>query len=80
VVFIFTLEKELKVCTLTGPEKLKVFEHIQIHTLLPSVHLSECDVDKIQHLWTELLLLNKEICKAASELTTEAIEIYERQA
>jgi len=48
------LEKELKVCTLTGPEKLKA------HTLLPSIHPSECGVDKIQHLWAELLLLNKD--------------------
>jgi len=54
------MEKELKVCTLTGPEKLKAFEHIQIHTLLPSIHPSECDVNKIQHLWSELLLLNKD--------------------
>ena len=76
--YIGQTSKQLKVRTLTGPEKLKVFEHIQIHTLLPSVHPDECDVDRIQHLWTELWLLNKEICKPASELTTEAIESYER--
>jgi len=29
--------KQLTIHTLNGPEKLKVFEHSQIHTLLPSV-------------------------------------------
>ena len=78
--YIGESSKQLKVRSLTGPEKLKVFEHIEIHTLLPSVLPSECDVDKIQHLWTELWLLNMEICKPASELTTEVIERYERRA
>ena len=54
--YIGQASKELKCRSLTGPEKLKVFRNINIHSLLPSVNSAECD--RIQHLWSELLSLN----------------------
>ena len=38
---------------LTGPEKLKLLEKIDIQSLLPNFEASECQA--IQHLWKELL-------------------------
>ena len=47
--------KQLKIRTLTGPEKHKVISNIQIADLLPN--LSPSKVLQIQWLWTELLHL-----------------------
>lgn len=55
--YIGKTSKQLKFRSLTGPEKLKLFEAISISTLLPS--LSQTKKDKIQHLWGELIRLNK---------------------
>ncbi len=48
--------KLLKVRSLTGPEKLKVFSHIKISELLPTAAADECE--QIQDLWDDLLNLN----------------------
>ena len=47
--------KILKVRSLTGPERLKVFAHIQIRDLLPS-H-DKCE--QIQAIWDELYTLTR---------------------
>ena len=53
--------KELKVRSLTGPERLKLFRNIKIKELLPKFNDSE--VLDIQILWTELLELNTTFSK-----------------
>ena len=68
----------MKCRSLTGPEKLKVFENIQIRSLLPTV--AEDTTSRIQHLWDELIELNKLICLPASQLTTTTIKVYEDRA
>ena len=47
--YIGQTSKQLKCRTLTGPEKLKVFESIDIKSLLPSFSQEQCS--RIQHLW-----------------------------
>ena len=54
----------LKVRTLTGPEKLKVLQHIDIQSLLPSMPSDE--IERIQWLWTELLKINRPLSKPES--------------
>ena len=51
--YIGRSSKELKCRSLTGPEKLKLLEKIDIQSLLPNFEASECQA--IQHLWKELL-------------------------
>ena len=51
--YIGRTSKELKCRSLTGPEKLFVFQNIRIRLLLPDFPSSE--VSKIQHLWDGLL-------------------------
>ena len=70
--------KQLKCRLLTGPEKLKLFENMDVKLLLPT--LAENTTSKIQHLWSELIELNKLICLPASKLTEETIESYEQRA
>ena len=40
--YIGRSSKELKVRSLTGPEKLKVLKHIDIQALLPNFEASQC--------------------------------------
>lgn len=70
--------KELKCRSLTGPEKLKLFQNINIQTLLPS--FSPVVSQQIQNLWNELLSLNATISKPAAELPKERITEFERRA
>ena len=70
--------KALKCRSLTGPEKLKVFENINIQMLLPLVNSEHCS--RIQHLWSELYALNKILSKPAKELPETAINKYEDRA
>ena len=51
----------LKVRTLSGPEKLKVLQNIDIQSLLPSMPSDE--IKWIQWLWTELLKINRLLSK-----------------
>ena len=51
--------KELRCCSLTGPEKLKLFRSIRIQTMLPTLSSELCQ--QIQHLWEELLSLNSTV-------------------
>ncbi len=69
--------KQLKIRSLTGPEKLKVCAHICIADLLPALPTDE--TARI-HLWTELLHLNQFLSKPANELSSQSIEEYERRA
>lgn len=64
--FIDCSSKELKCRSLTGPEKLKLLQKIDIQLLLPNFEASECQA--IQRLWKELLCFNCIISKPASEL------------
>ena len=73
--YIGQASKELKCRSLTGPEKLKVFRNINIHSLLRSVNSAECD--RIQHLWSELLSLNTIFSKPASELPASELPASE---
>ena len=68
--------KVLKICSLTGPEKLKVFSHIQIEQLLPGFKNNE----KIQSLWEELLALNRIFSKRPEDITDMDITSYEARA
>jgi hypothetical protein len=76
--YVGEASKALKCRSLTGPEKLKVFDSIDIKSLLPTI--SEDTSIRIQHLWSELLELNKLICLPSSKLTTPTIQQYEQRA
>ena len=76
--YVGEASKQLKCRSLTGPEKLKVFQNIKIRPLLPT--FPEDTASQIQHLWDELLELNKLICLPASHLTSATIESYEQRA
>ena len=52
--YIGQTSKQPKCLSLTGPEKLKVFESINIESLLPSFCQEQCS----WNLWCELLKLN----------------------
>lgn len=70
--------KQLKCRTLTGPEKLKVFAAIDIQELLPMV--SGKTVTVIQHLWNELLRLNRIFSKRPEDLSPEDIDTFDSSA
>ena len=70
--------KVLKVRSLTGPEKLKVFRIINIEELLPKLDRSE--VARIQHLWDEFFCLNEIFSKQPENLTEDDISQYEERA
>ena len=76
--YIGRTSKELKCRSLTGPEKLRVFQNIRIRFLLPEFSSSEAS--KIQHLWDELLQLNMLFSKPGEELSPDTIESFERRA
>ena len=70
--------KQLKWRTLTGPEKLKVFTHINIQHLLPT--MDEAETIRIQVLWTSLVELNKSFSKPPGQISSADIEAFEAQA
>lgn len=70
--------KQLKVRSLTGPERLKVFKHINIRQLLPT-HDEE-EVLKIQVLWTELLNLNESFSKHPEAINEATVLAFESDA
>lgn len=76
--YIGQTSKRLKIQTLTGPEKLKVFRHIQIADLLPSYDARR--VQNIQWVWTELLQLNETFSKWPEDLIQTDIDSYKKQA
>ena len=73
--YIGRSSKKLNCRSLTGPEKLKLFQKIDIQFLLPNFAASECQA--IQHLWKELFHLNCVISKPASELPRSSITEFE---
>lgn len=70
--------KVLKVRSLTGPEKLKVFRNIKVAELLLKTDRSE--VAQIQHLWDEFFRLNQIFSKRPEDLTEDDISQYEGKA
>ena len=64
----------LKQRSLTGPEKLKVFQNIQIAQLLPK--LDEAETQRIQNIWTELLDINLHFSKKSEQLSNQDIVQY----
>ena len=70
--------KQLKWRTFTGPEKLKVFKHINIQQLLPTS--PESRIIKIQVLWTELLELNTMFSKGPEAITDADINDFETRS
>ena len=76
--YIGQTSKALKCRSLTGPEKLKVCQNIDIKVLLPLV--SSDKRSRIQHLWTELLSLNTMFSKPANELPATVIKEFETRA
>ena len=67
------LSKQLKCRSLIGPEKLKLFENMDVKLLLSTV--AEDSTSKIQHLWSELIELIKLICLLASKLTGKLLKV-----
>ena len=49
--------KKLKWCDLTGPEKVRLFSHIDIPALFPSLKMK----DELQELWTAFFMLIQEL-------------------
>ena len=76
--YIGRTSKQLKARTLTGPEKLKVFSHINMAQLLPALRPDQ--VTKLQHLWGELLQLNRLFSKRPEELSNGNIVEFEHKA
>ncbi len=76
--YVGKTSKQLKCRTLTGPEKLKLFAAIKIQELLPT--LPEDEVSGIQHLWDELLQLNRIFSKRPEELSLVDIDKFEHRA
>ena len=68
----------LKVRSLTGPEKLKLANHINIQSLLPRVAAEECS--RIQDLWDDLLALNTLFSKRPDDITPDDISRYEARS
>ena len=76
--YVGRASNKLKCRSLTGTEKLKVFQSVNIATLLPS--LSDSVVLKIQRLWNELLALNTTFSKRPEQITTQVITQFEKDA
>ena len=70
--------KELKIRSLTGPERLKLFRNIKIKELLSKFNDSE--VLDIQILWTELLELNTTFSKCPEEICEDDKSRFEADA
>ena len=76
--YVGQTSKQLKCRSLTGTEKLKVFHAIRVKELIP--RFEDSKVLKIQQLWNELLQLNKNFSRCASDLSAEAIKKFEDEA
>ena len=70
--------KKLKVRSLTGPEKLKLFKSIKIIELLPG--MNPLEAAQIHHLWDDFFNLNQIISKPPEDLTDNTIIEYEHKA
>lgn len=70
--------KLLKVRSLTGTEKLKLFQNIRVANLLPNISTEEHE--RIQHLWDELLCLNAIFSKRPGDVTEEDIDNFETRS
>ena len=67
--YIGQSSKQLKCRSLTGPEKLKLFKHIDVPMLLPNKPSSE--TQRIQSLWSKFYELNTRLSKRPEEMTSE---------
>ena len=68
-IYIGQSSKQLKCRSLTGPEKLKLFKHIDVPMLLPNKPSSE--TQRIQSLWSKFYELNTRLSKRPKEMTSE---------
>ena len=68
----------LKVRSLTGPEKLKLANDINLQSLLPGVAAEECA--QIQDLWDDLLGLNTLFSKQPQDISEDDISRYEARS
>ena len=73
--YIGQSSRQLKVRTLTGPEKLKLFRHIDIPSLLPSVPQNTTLL--MQNLWKKFLKINELLSARPADVTEEVITKYE---
>ena len=67
--------KQLKIRSLTGPERLKVFKHFDVQQLLPKEDPAECA--RKQVLWNELLELHITFSKRPEDVTPADIHLFE---
>ena len=77
--FTFWLGKEskkLKWRTLTGPEKLKLFQKLNIPETFPEIP----DSEDVQALWNKLLDINHLLSVRPEDLTTEKVSEFESQS
>ena len=73
--YIGQASKQLKVRTLTGPEKLKLFRHIDIPSLLPSIDPNTTLL--VQDLWKRFLKINELLSARPENVTEDVIQKYE---
>jgi hypothetical protein len=71
--YIGQLSKQLKCRSVTGPEKLKLFKHIDVPMLLPNKPSSE--TQRIQSLWSKFYEVNTRLSKKPEEMTSEDVWI-----
>ena len=77
--FSFWIGKEsrkLKYRTLTGPEKLILFDKLNIAETFPQVP----NVEKVQLLWTDLLRINRMLATRPEEITPDVVSEFEKKA
>ena len=67
--------KQLKIRSLTGPERLKVFKYFDVQQLLPKEDPAECA--RKQVLWNELLELHITFSKRPEDVTPADIHLFE---
>ena len=73
--YIGQTSKQLKVRALTGPEKLKLFRHIDIPSLLPSIDPNTTLL--VQDLWKRFLKINELLSARPKNVTEDVIQKYE---
>lgn len=76
--YVGKMSKQLRCRTLTGPEKLKLFQNTSIAQLIPTY--GSDDVENIQNLWDEFFQLHKLFSKGPDELGSEDITSFDMRA
>lgn len=68
--------KKLKWRTLTGPEKLLLFDNINLCELFPQVP----NINTVQSLWKDLLVLNRLLSTRPGSISDSVVTEFERRA